>query len=271
MDNWPSSFSKRYGYRSRPSGPLIYHEAPEQVRAGLLSVLERQMNKSPKWMRGVVCDVLRLRPDPHNWSEYPNIWGEVQDIVHQAKWYEVYDIMEAFAEKCARNGDLDEFSAHINELLADEGIGWRLNNTTALEIHGDAELENVLGDTEEELKQSGFATAASELAEARGDLSRRPDPDLSGAVHHAMASLECVAREVSGDPKKTLGEIIKQHQDLFPPPVDTAAAKLWGYASEQARHGLESRNLAWEEALLMVGVSGALCSYLNTKREDIQR
>ena len=217
-------------------------------------------------MRDVICGVLRARPNPNNWSVYPNIWDEVQNFVYSAQWYQVYDIIEAFAVQCSRNGDLQEFSTLLNGLLVDEGIGWQLNGTL-LEVYGDAALESVLGDTEQELKDSGLTTASSELAEARGDLSRRPEPDLSGAIHHAMAALECVAREITGDPKKTLGDIIKRHPGLLPPPVDDAAAKLWGYASEHARHGNEKRRLVWEEVLLVVGVAGALCSYLNATGE----
>jgi len=268
MTDEQGSFSRRYGFRGRPSEPLMYHDAPEKVRVGLLSILQGEMEISPSWMREVVSGVLRIRPNPGNWSEYPNIWDEVEGLIHHAEWYEVYDIIEGFAGRFARKRRLDEYSAHLNELLADEGIGWRLNGTS-IEVHGDEALEGVVGDTEEELEESGFSTAATELSEARRDLSRRPHPDLSGAIQHAMAALECVAREVTGDSRATLGQIISRHPDLFPRPVDEAAARLWGYASEQARHGREDRCLEWEETLLVVGVAGSLCSYLNAKSRDM--
>ena len=33
----------------------------------------------------------------------------------------------------------------------------------------------------------------ADLKEALLDISRRPTPDLTGAIHHAMAALECLS------------------------------------------------------------------------------
>ncbi|MDA1018408.1 MAG: hypothetical protein O3A00_28625, partial [Planctomycetota bacterium] len=107
-----------------------------------------------------------------------------------------------------------------------------------------------------------------ELKEAIGDVSRRPAPDTSGAIQHAMAALECVARDIAEDPKPTLGKLIQKHPDLFPPPVDKAIEKLWGYASEIARHGREGNDPTREEAILVVGVSATLVNYLIHKAAE---
>jgi hypothetical protein len=80
-----------------------------------------------------------------------------------------------------------------------------------------------------------------------------------------MAALESAARNVTGEPKPTLGDLLKRHPGVFPKPVDSAVQKLWGYASEQARHGRESRELAHEEARLAVGICAILSSYLAEK------
>jgi hypothetical protein len=258
-------FSTRHGFLRKDEEPLIYHDAPEQVRVGLLSIVHDDLKRSPSQLRDLVCGVLRVRPNSTNWSEYPNIWDEVQQLVHKAEWFRFYDIVEAFVKEYQRSGEAKNFESAINALFDEERIGWRLQKG-GLELHGDESLEEVLGNVKEELKKSGYQVAASELTEARSDLSRRPTPDLSGAIHHAMAALESVAREVGGDRKRTLGEIIKKSPGLFPPPVDEAAAKLWGFASEQARHGKETRELDWEETLLVVGIAGTLCSYLNAKQ-----
>jgi hypothetical protein len=55
------------------------------------------------------------------------------------------------------------------------------------------------------LLQSGRNTAENELREVFRDLARRRTPDLTGAVQHAGAALECVARDVTGDPKAGSG------------------------------------------------------------------
>lgn len=36
---------------------------------------------SPSGMRYAVCGVLLKKPDPSNWSEYPNVFQEVQLLV----------------------------------------------------------------------------------------------------------------------------------------------------------------------------------------------
>jgi len=224
------------------------------------------MHMSPESIRRIICGVRRVRPNTDNWSE-SNIWNEVQDLVCGSKWYEFYDFIEACAQPTRQDVHLLQFEPEMNRLFDEEHIGWRLKNGV-LEMHGEDVLEDVTRTTEEELKVSGFQVAAKAFRDARSDLSRRPEPDLSGAIHHAMEALESVAREFSGDPKRTLGEIIKKYPTLLPSPVKDAATKLWGFASDQGRHGKESRQLEWAETLFVVGVAGALCSYLNAKRVD---
>jgi hypothetical protein len=108
-------------------------------------------------------------------------------------------------------------------------------------------------------------TAANHLHQALQDLSRRPEADLPGAAYHAMGSLECVARDLTGDPKAALGEILKRHLGLLPKPLDTALSQVWGYASSEARHVLEGREISREEAELLVGLSATVSTYLLRK------
>jgi hypothetical protein len=77
-----------------------------------------------------------------------------------------------------------------------------------------------------------------------------------------MAALDCVAREACGDEKASLGEIIKRYKGLIPKPLDEAVNKLWGYASENARHLSEGRMPAYKEAELVVGVVASVSTYL---------
>jgi hypothetical protein len=97
------------------------------------------------------------------------------------------------------------------------------------------------------------------------DLSKRPTPDITGAIQHAMAALECVARDVTGDQNATLGELIKQNPGLLPKPLDTGVEKIWGYASDQARHVREGKTPDIREAELVVGLAGSLATYLVKK------
>jgi hypothetical protein len=106
-------------------------------------------------------------------------------------------------------------------------------------------------------------TAASELREANADLARE-SPDLSGAVQHSLAALECVARDHCGD-HATFGKLLERYPDLFPKPLDKALEKIWGFASEMGRHLQEGRMPSREEAELLVGLAMACCTYLVRK------
>lgn len=84
-----------------------------------------------------------------------------------------------------------------------------------------------------------------------------------------MAALECIARAVTNDPKLTLGEWVKKNRNLLPAPVDAAVEKLWGYSSGYGRYVREGAPAHFEEAELVVGLSGAVSVYLMRKAEKL--
>ncbi|KLD72221.1 AbiJ-NTD4 domain-containing protein [Xanthomonas pisi] len=60
----------------------------------------------------------------------------------------------------------------------------------------------------------------------------------------------------------TLGDLIRRNPDLFSKPVDKIVDKAWGYTSNFGRHLHDEKPPEFEEAELMVGISGVLCRYL---------
>lgn len=269
MDEPPKPFSKRHGYSSAAPEITVWEDAPEGLRYVLLSAAHDKCKITPFTLRDIVCDVLRTRPDPDNWTPYPNVWVEVEGLVYGCEWFRVYDIVEAIAKRLERKHHPDEkwFEDEINDCMREMGIGWQLRNGL-VQARGDDAHELLLAQARDTLETAGMPTAENELTEAVSDLSRRPNPDLSGAVHHAMAALECVAREVTGDTKATLGKIAGSYKDLFPKPIDEVVTKAWGYASENARHGREDRTLGRSEAQLVVGLSSSVAMYLIQKMNE---
>ena len=87
---------------------------------------------------------------------------------------------------------------------------------------------------------------------------------MTGAIQHAMAALECIARDKAFS-KDTLGLLIQRNPDLFPKPLDKAIELIWGFGSNQGRHLMEGKTPAFDEAELIVGLSGVLCRYLTRK------
>jgi hypothetical protein len=128
---------------------------------------------------------------------------------------------------------------------------------------GDEDFERAVAEANAHVEAAGMQTSRTELNEARTDLSRRPQPDITGTVQHCMAALECVAREVSGDAHATLGRILRNGAAIgIPRPLDQSIEQMWGYASDMARHIREGRVPEREEAELLLSISASIVTYL---------
>jgi hypothetical protein len=79
MSNEP--FSRRYGYGPEEREISIREDAPYEIRAAILKIAEGELGLSPGLLRDVLCTVLRTLPDQSNWSPYPNIWRECQQLI----------------------------------------------------------------------------------------------------------------------------------------------------------------------------------------------
>lgn len=115
------------------------------------------------------------------------------------------------------------------------------------------------------LADARMTTAQTEVHKALEDLAKRPTPDLTGAVQHAMAGLECAAKQVAKEPKLELGKIVKKHTNLFPPPLGDVVTQLYGYASNNGRHLTEGGEPDFAEAELVVGIAATAATYLARK------
>ena len=255
-------FSQRYGYGSADPEITVRDDAPGELRSVLIDIAY-ESGLRPNDLREVVCRVLRVASDPGNWSDYPNIDNEVRWQLMNCDWFGVYDVIEEISNAIS-DGDPANFEDEINSYFQRKGIGWQLVDGR-IEVRGPESFEVIVTGALDTLEEEERATAHTELREALGDLSRRPEADITGAIQHAMAALECVARDITGDPKPTLGKILKDNPNLLPRPLDQVVSKAWGYASDRARHLREGNSPPFEDAELIVGMSAALCSYLMKK------
>ncbi len=254
------SFSRRHGL-TRPDAEIhIRNDAPQEVRDAVVQIAY-QCGQKPSDLRALLCSILFRTPDRSNWSEFPNVDSEVRNLIEDCEWFEVYDLIEKISERC-RYGHHD-FAEEINRFFRVAGVGWQLVDNR-VEVRGSEVFEIAVRQGQKELRQQGRTTAATELHEALNDLSRRPEAETTGAIQHAMAALECLARDVTGS-KDTLGQLVRRSPGLFPPPVDQIVEKAWGYTSNFGRHLVEGQPPQFEEAELVVGLSGVLCRYLSRK------
>lgn len=266
-----AGFSERHNYQV-VGQPIRYREdASPNLRRMVVDLAEAQ-KVSPSTLRSIICRELLVAPDQSNWTEFPNIDGECRMLMERCDWVEVYDIIEKIWQELSFQAgiryDLEAtrtFEKDINKLFFKDGAGWQIIDGEIL-ARG-SEPFNRITQTARETLADRNQTAASEIHEAVQDISRRPHPDKTGAVHHAMGAVECVARSLTGSSTATLGDIIKHkaNQLGIPAPLDQAISKMWGYASERGRHIREGHEPTFEEAELIVTVASAVCTYLSRR------
>ena len=258
-------FSRRHGFEEPDAEITVRNDAPSDLRAVIID-LANECGLEPTPMRRIVCRVLGTAPDSYNWSDYPNVDNEVRELLSDCNWYLVYDtIEEIYKTLSGRNfRSFGDFEQEINYYFRKRGIGWQLVEGR-VEVRGSEAFEESVQGALDVLEDTGRRTSAGELHEAISDLSRRPEPDVTGAIQHSMAALECLLRDATGDSKLTLGEIMKRNPDLLPKPLNQGVEKVWGYTSQAGRHLSEGILPTFEEAELVVGLSGTVCRYLSRK------
>ena len=268
MTNPESPFSERFGYSAPDAEITVREDAPEVVRIGITQ-LAYGAELSGKAMRELTCAVLLKRPDPNNWGP-ENVTREVDDLINEAPWYKIYDLAERIHAEVGRHDYTgtrqDDFAGRLNQLFREKGIGWQMEDGKIM-VRGSEAFALATHDAVETMREAGTPTAANEIHEALRDISRRPEADVTGAIQHAMAALECVAREVDGS-TDTLGSIINRLP--LPPPLDGALHRMWGFASQQGRHLEEGRTPQFAEAELVVTVASAVSVYLLRHRARSQ-
>jgi hypothetical protein len=201
------------------------------------------------------------------------VWDEVTSLLEGCEWFRVYDLLEAvYRNLLAHQNRLTasstpystgEFAEDLNALFEENGIGWKMENGLIL-ARGTEAFEVVIRQASPALQSVGMQTSSDELHKAIQDLSQRPVPDLTGAVQHGMAALECAARSIAGmTGKSTLDDVAKSRPDLFRPPLNEAIPKLWGFASNRGRHILEGGEPTYKEVELVIGVAATLATYLS--------
>ena len=262
-------FSRRHGYEDKNVEIKVREDATEELRSVLVDIAY-ESGLRPSQMRDIVCKVLRIAPDLNNWSEYPNVDHEVRWELSNCEWYLVYDVIEEIPNILYQlsESNPDHFEKELNRYFQRKGVGWQIVDGR-VEVRGSETFEFAIETGLDILEKTGRSTALTELVEALGDLSRRPNADTTGAIQHAMAALECVARDITGNPKSTLGKIIKDNPSLLPKPLDQSVEKAWGYASETGRHLREGDSPEYPEAELIVSMSSAVCSYLIHKSKSL--
>ncbi|TPK85682.1 hypothetical protein FJ936_09085 [Mesorhizobium sp. B2-4-13] len=261
-------FSDRHGFGVVDAPICVREDAPPALRYGVAEIANRA-GLSPSSIRTIICSVLFETPDSSNWSEYPNICDEVLRLLQDCRWYKVYDIAETIWRNLDHNYEEQAlFESELNRLFLEKGIGWELKSPIGIVFRGEANFTSLTEKAVQVFEASNRENAAAEIREALKDISRRPIPDRTGAIQHAMAAVECAARDLTGESNLTLGRLIPRLN--VPRPLDSALEKLWGYASEHGRHIQEGAQYSAAEAELVVSIACAVCVFLVQRDDELR-
>lgn len=246
-----------------PPEITVRYEAPNWLREFVIRRAD-EASLSSEAVRDMLCDILLISHNPANWSER-FVKDEVESLLKNAEWYQVYDLIEKIHSEISYDRTRRTvFCDKINNAFVDRGVGWQLQNGKIV-VRGSEIFQETTKTTIDLAAKTGRTTTAGEMREALNDLSRRPEPDLTGAVTHSIGAFECLARDITNQPNYTLGEWIDKNPGQFPTPLNGAVKKIYGYANLYARHPSEEKLPTYEEAELVVSLSSALSNYLLRK------
>lgn len=262
-----SPFSNRHGYAPSNRDITVREDAPLEFREALVQIA-RQVSLEDWQVLEIICQVLLRLPTAGDWPPAA-IESEIRTLIRECEWYKVYDIAERIYEYLWRKGRthaMEGFGHLLNKYFNEHGVGWQMVEGKIV-TRGQESFETAVHGAITTLDATGRSTASNEIHEAIRDLSRRPNPDITGAIQHGIAALECVARDICGDPKATLGQLLDRHPDRLgiPKPLDDVVEKAWGFASEMGRHLREGRMPSHEDAELIVGMAVTVSTYLSKR------
>ena len=279
-------FSERQGYTGQAREITVRQEAPPELRKAIPR-FARDEGMSPREVRNVVCRQLLADPSELNFVD-SYILQEVDGLLSHCEWFRVYDFAELFHAKLRRppvgrvgttiattiagpliasnaaRAKSKAFENRLNKYFLEHGIGWQMSHGKIVH-RGSHAFEEATRRAVEVLGETRQQSAKGEIEEALHDISRRPKPDATGAITHAMAALECVARDATNNPKLTLGQLVPLLN--LTQPLDKAVHALWGFSSQRARHIQEGQSVGIAEAELVVFVACALCAFVSGDRK----
>ena len=120
-------------------------------------------------------------------------------------------------------------------------------------------------DVVKSLSEAGKERAARELREALYDATRPPIPDTTGALQHARAGVEAVAREITGKSQPNLGALINDLK--LPDDIKETVKQMWHFISDNGSHGREGSEVSTADAKLAVFWACGIVAYLVERPE----
>jgi hypothetical protein len=288
-----SSFSER-NQLSKPEVPItIFNDASIELREAIYTFFTQLDPGCHDWYSSYseISNKIHEKFDLANDKGYfyidlhnKDTFEALKAMLSECLWHAVYDIAE-YIYVCFRELDLsvefpeesnraEDFQKKLNKFLSRNGHNFIMHDGK-IELRESYEFHANKQEIDKDLNKIGAKRAAQELKDAWREISRRPDPNTTAAVRHAVAALECLGNHLLNTTGETLGKIIKKLPfraplDKVAPNLYEVADKLWGFSSRHARHSFEGKEPTLREAKFAFSVAQTLihCMLLDFQNAD---
>ncbi|HTO15794.1 MAG TPA: hypothetical protein VLZ83_08480 [Edaphocola sp.] len=203
----------------------------------------------------------------------PLSYGEVaerqsQQVIRDWFFKKDWDLVLDFVEFCV-NYDDNIFSEYFNEFLKREMSAYRFIDGKLVEINTKeeiVEIESAIKNTDK------FNSVKTHLRRAVELYSDRKSPDYRNSIKESISAVEALAKIIVGNDKTTLGQALKEIENIhkIPGSLKSAFSALYGYTSDEGgiRHALleSDVDVDIDEARFMLIACSAFVNYLINKK-----
>ena len=201
--------------------------------------------------------------------DIPIFWIEIRSRIFREKWYEIYDFVEfVLLSFPFSDEERDHFREDCNFWLEREMSAWRVIGNIVSRLTADEEIEAVEATC---ALEGPFASSATHMKTALALLSDRKSPDYRNSIKEAISAVESACRIVTGNPKATRGDALKQLEKKeirIHSALKAGFDKLYGYTSDEGgiRHSLlEQSTVDFEDAKFMLVSCSAFVNLLRAR------
>lgn len=265
-----ASFSERMGFVEAPEF-LQLNDISEPLSNLMFNFCERLLRSDHQYslvaIEDRINDLLKERRRTFQlWRRGVRGDGAYFDVKLFAGSYDAlefhgkYSVMEVVMTAKGANTSVEE----INQILEQENSAYRMNEYCELiPISNAEEIAEVSS-----AQQNSVSTVASHMNQAVALFADREKPDYANSIKEAVNALEALVRKITGEPKGTLGQLIKNME--LHPSLREAVSKLYGYASDGGiRHAKKEDDLVpdFDTAKFVIVTSSALINFITAKSE----
>lgn len=188
-----------------------------------------------------------------------------------AKWYQVYDFVEAYLAFLPRRDRRDAIES-FNDVLKWDNAGYRIVGNIVAPITNQEEVQSI-----ETAQLTAYDSVNQHITKATQLFSQRPIPDFENSIKESISAVEALCCIITNDKKATLGDALKRLEAKgikLHKAFQSAMSSLYGYTSDEGgiRHGsIDFAGASSEDAKYMLVSCSAFVNYLIEKWEKVKK